>query len=76
MESYLVSLVAQTVYIEQLKSVFEFRPWEPIHTEYSYKYLESDIDELASYTSYDVEAKVFDPQGWFCDAMWRVVKLA
>lgn len=76
MESYLVSLARQSVYVSQLRATFEFSPWEPIHTEYSYKYLESDIDELASFSGYDVEAKVFDSDAWFCDALWRVKKIA
>ena len=74
MESYLVSLERQTVYIDQLKSAFEFHPWEPIHTEYSYKYLASDIEELASFTGYEIVTRAYDPKGWFCDSLWRVVK--
>lgn len=74
MESYLVSLKAQSVHIEALRSTFHFEPWEPIHTEYSYKYLESDIDSLASFTGFEVIDRRFDDERWYCDAVWRVVK--
>lgn len=74
MESYLVSLEPQTVRIEALEQTFTFDAWEPIHTEYSYKYLRTDIDALARDTGFEVEAHFEDERGWFVDAMWRVVK--
>ena len=74
LESYLVSLVDQRVYIEALSQDFHFAPWEPIHTEYSYKYLDHDITDLAQFTRFAVEARWYDAQGWFCDALWRVEK--
>jgi L-histidine N-alpha-methyltransferase len=43
MESYLVSLEKQSVMIQEIGQNFSFDPWEPIHSEYSYKYVESDI---------------------------------
>ena len=43
MESYLVSLEKQSVFIEKIGRWFEFESWEPVHTEYSYKYLVSEI---------------------------------
>jgi dimethylhistidine N-methyltransferase len=72
MESYLVSLERQSVHIESLRHSFEFQPWEPIHTEYSYKYLDEDISSLAEYTGFDVLETFLDQRGWFCDALWRV----
>ncbi len=74
MESYLVSLEAQAVDVEALAYTFRFAPWEPIFTEYSYKYLESDIEALAGAAHFDVQARLFDPDRWFCDAVWRVDK--
>ncbi len=74
MESYLVSLVRQTVRIEALQCQFEFQPWEPIHTEYSYKYLESDIESLAAYTGFRILDRRFDPKHWFCSTLWAVEK--
>jgi uncharacterized SAM-dependent methyltransferase len=74
MESYLVSLEAQTVHIPALQVSFDFQPWEPIHTEYSYKYLESDIDELAKFTGFHIRERVLDEKGWFCTTLWEASK--
>jgi dimethylhistidine N-methyltransferase len=74
MESYLVSLEEQTVRIRDLHAEVHFRPWEPIHTEYSYKYLVSDVESLAEHAGFNVEQHLFDSQRWFLDSIWRVVK--
>ena len=74
MKSYLVSLESQTVRIEKLACEFEFKAWEPIHTEYSYKYLPEDIEELARETGYEVQREFADGRNWFVDAVWRVQK--
>ena len=74
MESYLVSLEAQEVYVKDIERSFQFRSWEPIHTEYSYKYLISDIDVLASETGFVIEEHLFDNQRYFVDSIWRVNK--
>lgn len=74
MESYLVSLEAQTVSIEELHTSFSFESWEPIHTEYSYKYLLSDVEALAAHAGFVIEANLFDERGWFLDSVWRVKK--
>ena len=72
--SYLVSLAEQTVYVEAVGQRFRFRPWEPIRTEYSYKYLESDIKSLAAETGFRVEMQLYDAKRYFADSLWRVVK--
>lgn len=72
MESYLVSLVRQSVRIDAVRQSFEFRPWEPIHTEYSYKFLDEDISGLAESAGFAVEGLFYDEKRWFCDALWRV----
>lgn len=72
MASYLVSREQQRVYIEALQHTFEFAEWEPVHTEYSYKYLESDIDRLAADTGFSIEARYFDDRRYFVDDLWRV----
>lgn len=74
MESYLVSREAQTVWVEQLQREFTFKPFEAIHTEYSYKYLLEDIEGLAQDTGFEIEGTFFDGQRRFCDALWRVNK--
>jgi dimethylhistidine N-methyltransferase len=74
MESYIVSLKAQTVTIRDLKSTFTFDEWEPIHTAYSYKYLQSDINELAADTGFEIVEQYYDNKGWFTDSLWQVDK--
>ncbi len=74
MESYLVSLEEQTVSIKALHTAFSFKPWEPIHTEYSYKYLISDVEALAGNLGFALERHLFDDKRWFLDSIWRVKK--
>jgi len=72
MTSYLVSLDRQSVYIESLEHRFEFEAWEPVHTEYSYKYLESDVEALAHDTGFSIEKQFCDSRHYFMDSLWRV----
>ena len=74
MVSYLVSLEEQTVAIESLGRSFHFEAWEPVHTEYSYKYLDRDIDDLAKDTGYTIEGKYRDSTHGFVDTLWKVQK--
>lgn len=73
MESYIVSLEQQRVGIDALRHDFTFEAWEPIHTEYSYKYLPEDVGSLADFTGFEVVARYHDARAWFCDALWRVI---
>ena len=74
MESYLVSLEKQSVFIGKIGRWFEFEAWEPIHTEYSYKYRVSEIEQLASETGFEIYEHMFDSRRYFADSMWRVYK--
>ena len=74
MESYLVSMEHQTVHVHQLERLFTFEAWEPIHTEYSYKYLTTDMDSLAADSGFRVESRFLDDQGWFSDDVWAPIK--
>lgn len=74
MESYLVSLERQSVFIKAIGRSFGFAPWEPIHMEYSYKYLESDIDDLARETGFTRDENLYDSKRYFTDSIWRVLK--
>jgi len=76
MESYLVSQEKQQVFIKQIGRAFSFEEWEPIHTEYSYKYLVSDIEELAVSTGYEIIRNLYDSNRFFVDSIWRVCKIA
>ncbi|MEM6731613.1 MAG: L-histidine N(alpha)-methyltransferase [Myxococcota bacterium] len=74
MESYLVSLAWQSVYIDSLHQTFEFEPFEAVHTEYSYKFLETDIEELAAATDFRPIGHWYDSRHWFTNHLWRVEK--
>lgn len=74
MESYMVSLEHQTVHIHQIERLFTFEAWEPIHTEYSYKYLPTDMDSLAADSGFRVESRYLDDHGWFSDDVWAPMK--
>jgi uncharacterized SAM-dependent methyltransferase len=74
MESYLVSLEKQEVFIEEIGRSFSFGPWEPIHVEYSYKYLQSDIEILAKETGFIVREHLHDSKKYFIDSIWEVKK--
>ncbi|MCB0384580.1 MAG: L-histidine N(alpha)-methyltransferase [Bdellovibrionales bacterium] len=74
MESYLISLSHQKVRIEGLGKTFEFLPWEAIHMEFSYKFLESDIEDWASSTGFRILNNFHDSRGYFVDSLWEVVK--
>ncbi len=76
MMSYLVSLSSQRVEVAALSLSFEFDAWEPILTEYSYKYLRSDIEHLAADTGFVIEASYSDSRDYFVDSVWRVDKSA
>lgn len=74
MESFLISRISQEVHIDALHRAFRFEAWEPIHLEYSYKYLTTDIAQLAADTGFSITANFFDLRGYFTDSLWRVDK--
>lgn len=74
MESYLVSRKEQKVRIDGLQREFPFRKLEPIQTESSFKYLESDIIETAEATGFRVVRNLTDSDHFFIDSIWSVVK--
>lgn len=73
-ESYLVSRERQEVYIRDLNRVFSFEAWEPIHTESSYKFLETELVCLAAETGFEVQKDFFDSRRYFVDSLWKVIK--
>ncbi|MBI1857725.1 MAG: L-histidine N(alpha)-methyltransferase [Candidatus Melainabacteria bacterium] len=75
-ESYLLSTEKQQVLIEHIGQVFSFKAWEPIHTEYSYKYLQLDIESLANETGFLIENQFYDSKKYFTDSIWKVCKHA
>lgn len=74
MMSYLVSIEQQEVDIAEIGRSFSFEAWEPINTEYSYKYLIPDIEAIASDTGFTVAEHLFDTKAFFVDSIWTVNK--
>ncbi|MEX0618663.1 MAG: L-histidine N(alpha)-methyltransferase [Pseudohongiellaceae bacterium] len=74
MESYLVSLQNQRVYIGGTRKTFQFDAYEAIHLEFSFKYLLSDIEFLAASTGFEIMANWQDSRGYFVDSLWQVKK--
>jgi dimethylhistidine N-methyltransferase len=74
MESYLVSLADQRVYIKELEKEFSFKAFEAVHTEYSYKYLQKDIEFLAKETGFNIRFNFNDSKKYYIDSLWEVQK--
>lgn len=74
MESYLLALRDQCVYIEALQREFTFTAFEPIHLEYSFKFLPGDISYLSEQTGYAVVENFTDPDKCFISSLWQVKK--
>lgn len=75
MESWLVSMEAQTVSIPALEKTFQFGVGEGIHVENSYKYSTGEIEQLAAATGFVAENSFFDSRRYFTDSLWRVKKV-
>ncbi|MFN3427538.1 MAG: L-histidine N(alpha)-methyltransferase [Candidatus Thermochlorobacter sp.] len=73
MESYLISTIAQTVWIEAAQQSIAFDAFEPIHTEYSFKYSERDIEYFATATGFARIENFYDRKRQFVDSLWRAV---
>lgn len=74
MESYIVSCEPQTVFVQALNRSFFFDVIEPMHVEFSYKYLLSQIEELALSTGFSVVKNFMDAKEYFVDSLWVVNK--
>lgn len=71
MESYLISTESQCVSLGAMDAEISFRAYEPIHTEYSFKFLRDDIEELCAVSGFKVVEHFSDAQGYFIDSLWR-----
>jgi L-histidine N-alpha-methyltransferase len=74
MESYLISLKDQTVFIKVLNQTFHFNAFEPIHVEYSHKYLLSQLTAYANQHGFTLVEQFFDEKKFFVNLLWRVIK--
>lgn len=69
--SYLLSKVAQDVYIKALDTHIHFNAWEAIHMEISKKYGLHEIEHLANDTNFSVIQHFTDSKKWFVNSLWR-----
>jgi len=73
MESYLVSKKAQTVCIKAAGRTITFDAFEPIHTEYSFKYSEREVENFATTAGFESVKNFYDQKRQFVDALWRAI---
>ncbi len=72
MESFLLSLGDQKVQIEVLEKEFEFKKFEPIQVESSYKFTFSQIEVLAAASHFEIIKNFTDSKNYFVNSLWRV----
>lgn len=72
MESYLIATKPQDVYFPATDTVVHFDAFEPIHVEYSFKYLPADIESLSEVAGFERVRNFSDPQNFFVDSLWRI----
>ena len=70
---FLVSKIAQKVWIEALQLEVNFEAWETIHTLLSQKYTIREVNHLAHCTGYKVKNNYTDSKGYFIDALLEAV---
>ena len=70
-KSYLVSVVSQEVYIDELNRSFSFGKWEPIFMERSRKYDSDTIKLLAEKHGFRMVKSYCDSRCFFVDALWE-----
>lgn len=75
MESHLISKEEQSVTIKGVGRAFNFKPFEPIHLEYSHKYLQSEIEFLAENTGFKVLKEFTEKRNYYTNSLWQVSKL-
>ena len=73
-ESYLISNEKQDVCIDSLGKTFCLEAKEPLHVEYSHKFSEEDIAQLAQNAGFRIVAQFYDSDRLFVDSVWQVIK--
>ena len=71
-ESYLYSTRDQTVHIKALNKDYNFKAWEAMQTEQSFKSTLEEIENLAAQNGFEVVEHLFDSRKYFVDSVWRV----
>ena len=68
-KSFLVAKKEHTVSFEAIQEEYHFKAWEPIHVEFSQKFDEEMIRELALKADLKVEAFFYDEKKYFADVL-------
>ena len=74
MESHLISLEKQTIYIAALEKRVHFEKFETMHLESSFKFSLAEIGHLASDNGFTMKNNFSDVQDHFVDSLWQVKK--
>ncbi len=74
MESHLISLEKQTVYIAALEKQVDFEKFETMHLESSFKFTLAEIAHLASDNGFAMKQNFSDANDYFIDSLWQVHK--
>jgi L-histidine Nalpha-methyltransferase len=69
-EAFLYPVSDQKVTIGQIGKTYHFKAWEPIHTEYSFKYSLDEIKLMANQSGFSIVHQYFDPEKRFVDSLW------
>lgn len=72
MESYLISLTDQEVFINATDKSFHFKKHEAMHLEYSYKFSTTGITKLATSNGFEIAQLFLDDRDYFVDALLKV----
>jgi len=73
MKSYLISTVAQTVYLADLNLNFSFAAWEPIHTETSHKFNLPEIISIGQEAGLVIDQVFTDARHYFADVLFSLI---
>jgi dimethylhistidine N-methyltransferase len=71
MESFLISKIDQTISFPKLDRSFEFKEFEEVHLEYSFKYTKEEITTLANVTGFIKLVDFTDVNNYFINSLWR-----
>lgn len=72
-KSYLINTEYQEFSIEATGKTYKLEAWEPIYTEVSKKYLDSEITNLAERSGFRRINDFYDRNRYFVDTLWEVV---
>jgi uncharacterized SAM-dependent methyltransferase len=74
MESFIISMTEQEIYIKHLQKSFDFKAFEPLHMECSYKYSHPEIEFLAKETGFNCIERFVDTKNYFSNYLFQVEK--